>query len=144
MRSNADPEGLQTDESIIAALERVQLWDKLKGQGGLDATHVISSMSRGEQQLFAVARALLKVQAKNSKIVLLDEATSSVDPKTEQLVMQILREEPFASCTILMITHSVTTTQDCDVILVMDKGRVVEMGCPSDLLRKPNSNLSVL
>lgn len=99
MRSNADPEGLQTDESIIAALERVQLWDKLKGQGGLDATHVISSMSRGEQQLFAVARALLKVQAKNSKIVLLDEATSSVDPKTEQLVMQILREEPFASCT---------------------------------------------
>ncbi|EED13629.1 ATP-binding cassette transporter, putative [Talaromyces stipitatus ATCC 10500] len=144
VRSNADPEGLQTDAKIIAALQRVRLWDKVKGQGGLDATSIISSLSRGEQQLFAVARALLKVQVKDSKIILLDEATSSIDPEAEQMVMQILREEPFASRTILMVTHSLTTILGCDIILVMEEGRIVEMGCPSDLLQKPNSNLSLL
>ena len=144
IRSNADPESLHSDPEIIAALEKVQLWGKLKTQGGLDSTSVISSLSRGEQQLFAVARALLKVQAGNSRIVLLDEATSSIDLETEQIVKQILREEPFASCSILMVAQSLATMQGCDIILVMDEGRILEMGSPSDLLQKKDTALSFL
>lgn len=81
---------------------------------------------------------------KNSEIILLNKVTSSINPEAEQILIQILREKPFTSRTIIMITHNLTTIEDCDIILVMEKGRTREKGRPSDLLQEANSNFSIL
>jgi len=99
----------------------------------LEAPLTGSPLSHGQFQLFSLARALLLKD--RSRILILDEATSNVDPRTDQLMQRIIREE-FAKHTILTIAHRLDTIRDADTILVMDKGKVVEVGTPDELLAK--------
>lgn len=129
VRTNADPYGASTDDAIIDALVKVGLWTVFEKAGGLDLEFDIDSLSHGQRQLFCLARATLR----RGKIVILDEVTSSVDRKSDELMQRIIREE-FADCTIIAIAHRLDTILDFDRIVVLDSGRVVECESPATLL----------
>lgn len=90
-----------------------------------------ANFSLGERQLIALARSLVR----NSKILILDEATSSVDYETDHKIQNTITNE-FGKCTILCIAHRLKTILLYDRILVMDKGKIVEKGTPLALYRK--------
>ncbi|KKY17726.1 putative abc transporter [Phaeomoniella chlamydospora] len=90
-------------------------------------------LSRGQQQLFSIARAILmREYPTRGKIVLLDEATSNVDGETDQQIQKVIREE-FLGYTIVTVAHRLETIMDADEILVLEKGGVVERGKPVEL-----------
>lgn len=134
IRLNIDPYENSTDDSIISALRKVQLWDTITSNGGLDAELDPDSLSHGQRQLFCLARAILR----KGKIVVLDEATSSVDRRTDELMQRIIREE-FKNCTIIAIAHRLDTILDFDRIMVLDKGKVSECDTPESLLNNQST-----
>jgi ATP-binding cassette subfamily B protein IrtA len=97
----------------------------LKTKIGADGTY----LSGGEQQRIVLARVFLK----NAPIVVLDEATAFADPEKEHLIQQALREL-MKGKTVLMIAHRLTTVQDADKILVIDKGKIAEQGAHTELI----------
>ncbi len=143
VRFNVDPHGSSDDDSIAAALERVGLRGLLVGEHGargLCAPLTASSLSKGEQQLLALARLLLflkkhKHTSAGGVVLLLDEPTSDLDAQTDATVQRVLREE-LAGATIVIVAHRLTTIMDSDLIVVMDAGRVVEVGEPGEILRR--------
>jgi len=84
--------------------------------------------------LICLARALLR----KTKILLLDEATASVDHNTDELIQNTIKKE-FADCTILTVAHRLNTIMDSSRIMVLDKGRIVEFDPPQVLLSKKRS-----
>ncbi|KAH8879372.1 ABC transporter [Thozetella sp. PMI_491] len=129
VRFNADPHSRASDEDITNALSVVGLWDTLKERGGLDAEITASSLSVGQQKLFALSRAILQ----KGQIILLDEPTSNIDSGTDNTIRRILKEK-CASCTILTIAHRIDTILESDVVLVIEDGQVVEMRTPQELM----------
>ncbi|GMF54717.1 unnamed protein product [[Candida] boidinii] len=93
-----------------------------------------ANFSLGERQLIALARALIR----NSKILILDEATSSVDYETDAKIQQTIATE-FSHCTILCIAHRLKTIIDYDRILVLDKGEIAEFDQPKTLYQQEGS-----
>ncbi|KAK4444931.1 ABC multidrug transporter [Podospora aff. communis PSN243] len=135
IRMNVDPSGTKLDAVLIAALQRVGLWDGLlcDRSRGLDAELTAASLSKGQQQLLALARALVLKDWK--KIVLLDEATSNVDGDTAAVVQRVVGEE-FEGRTVIVVAHRLETIMDSDTIVVMEDGCVVEAGPPQGLSKK--------
>ena len=112
---------------------KVGLWDVISTRGGLDATLVDHPLSQGQQQLFGLARAMLR--GARSKILILDEATCNVDRDTDKVMQRIIRQE-FKEHTILTVAHRLETIMDSDRVLVLEKGQVLEFGSPEELLAK--------
>ncbi|KAI9149384.1 ABC transporter C family member [Paramyrothecium foliicola] len=134
VRFNADPLGESTDEEIINALKRVELWTVIQakteeGKPPLDEKLDESFLSHGQRQLFCLGRALLR----KSSFLILDEPTSSVDSATDAKMQDIIRSE-FTDRTIIMIAHRLDTILDFDTIAVLDRGILVDCGRPQDLL----------
>ncbi|KAJ5714086.1 multidrug resistance-associated protein [Penicillium malachiteum] len=144
VRFNIDPTENIPDADIIAALDRVGIWHGvLLERGGLNAEITdILSLSRGEQQLLQLARAMLKLQASDSKILLVDEGTSSVDMETDARIQDLLEQDPFRSCTILTAAHRVHTLLNYDLVIGLERGKVVEMGQPTVLSKLKDSIFS--
>lgn len=130
IRLNLDPYESSTDGALQAALEKVGLWDAIIALGGLDVDFEVESLSHGQRQFFCLARAILRP----GKIVVLDEATSSVDRKTDELMQKIIREE-FSSHTLIAVAHRLETIIDFDLIALLDHGALVEFGAPEELLK---------
>ncbi|XP_011878652.1 PREDICTED: multidrug resistance-associated protein 5-like isoform X1 [Vollenhovia emeryi] len=142
IRSNLDPFQQHADSDIWSALEKTQMKDKVSlMSGNLDASVGFggNNLSVGERQLLCLSRALLH----STKVLILDEATASVDPETEATVQNTLQNE-FADCTVLTIAHRLQTVVTCDRILVMSEGKVVEFDAPAALLSRPDSEFSKL
>jgi ATP-binding cassette, subfamily C (CFTR/MRP), member 4 len=85
----------------------------------------------GQKQLLCLARALLR----RNRFLVLDEATSNVDMKTDAFIQQVLRQK-FTDTTVITIAHRLNTIADYDKIIVMDKGSVAEEGAPLELIKK--------
>ncbi|CAG8415715.1 unnamed protein product [Penicillium salamii] len=139
IRLNANPEENATDESIIESLEVVKLWSHIESKGGLDADWSDDLLSHGQQQLFCLARAMCK----SSNLLIMDEATSSVDSETETLMQSVIRQQ-FKDRTIIAIVHKLHTILDFDKIAVMETGRIVEYDSPAALLSREGSAFKAL
>lgn len=136
VRNNLDPYSTCSDEAILTALNAVGLGAIVQERGGLDSeSDIAKNFSAGQLQLFCMARALLE----HSQIVLLDEATSNIDIDTELFITKLV-EEKFAKRTVVAVAHRLQTIRDFDLIVVMDRGRVVEVGAPRALLRDEKSH----
>lgn len=140
IRLNLDPFKEHNDDKIWTALEKTQLKDRIAIMDGqLDASVGVggNNLSVGERQLLCLTRALLR----NSKLLILDEATAAVDPETEIAVQTTIQNE-FSECTVLSIAHRLRTVIWCDRVIVMSNGQIIESGTPSKLCADSNSEFS--
>lgn len=136
LRINLDPFGKYSDEKLWEALEHAHLKTFVKSlENGLEfeCSEGGENLSVGQRQLVCLARALLR----KTKILLLDEATASVDHNTDELIQNTIRKE-FADCTILTVAHRLNTIMDSSRIMVLDKGKIVEFESPAELLGNKN------
>jgi ABC-type multidrug transport system fused ATPase/permease subunit len=122
LRENLDRFKEHDDAAVWTALERVKLKSFVAGLPGGLAAEVSENghnFSQGQRQLFCLARALLI----GASIIIMDEATASVDVETDTLIQAAIRSE-FAGKTMLIIAHRLTTVGDCDLIVELEDGRV--------------------
>ncbi|MBQ6929155.1 MAG: ABC transporter ATP-binding protein [Oscillospiraceae bacterium] len=123
-----------TMEQVVQAAKRAQAHDFIEklpdgyntdiGQGG-------DKLSTGQKQLISIARAILA----DGRIMVMDEATSSVDTKTEQLI-NAMTADLLKDKTSFIIAHRLSTVKNADIIILVDEGRIIEMGTHRELLRK--------
>uniref|UniRef100_A0A8B9U939 Cystic fibrosis transmembrane conductance regulator n=1 Tax=Anas zonorhyncha TaxID=75864 RepID=A0A8B9U939_9AVES len=134
MRKNLDPFNEYTDEDLWNALEEVQLKEVVEDLPNKMETQLAesgSNFSVGQRQLVCLARAVLK----KNRILIIDEATANVDPRTDEFIQKTIREK-FAQCTVLTIAHRLNTIIDSDRIMVLEAGRLKEYGEPYILLQE--------
>nr|VZI00483.1 unnamed protein product [Spirometra erinaceieuropaei] len=144
LRFNLDPFGVLDDADLWRALEKAHLGDWVHSlPAGLDhhCGESGSALSAGQKQLICLARVLLSCGGR-VRLLVLDEATSAMDPNTDRLVMSTLLSDVFRDATILIIAHRLSTIMTADRVIVMSHGRVVESGRPEELLQDPNSLFS--
>ncbi|PON43468.1 ATP-binding cassette containing protein [Parasponia andersonii] len=142
VRSNLDPLEEYTDEQIWEALDKCQLGDEVrKKEGRLDSTVTENgeNWSMGQRQLVCLGRVLLK----KSKVLVLDEATASVDTATDNLIQQTLRQH-FFDCTVITIAHRITSVLDSDMVLLLSHGLIEEYNSPARLLENRSSSFAQL
>jgi len=98
------------------------------------------NLSVGQRQILALARAIVR----GSKLLILDEATSAIDYKTDTIIQSSLRNELPKDTTLLTVAHRLQTIMDADKIMVLDAGRIVEFDTPKTLLQNKNGKLRAL
>ncbi|KAF7590450.1 hypothetical protein BBP40_002854 [Aspergillus hancockii] len=148
LRSVLDPFDQYTDCELLAALARVHLGPPTDDEQSSDFEHTnedcnsatlsLSSpisergknLSQGQRQLVCLAQALLS----RPKVLIMDEATSSIDMSTDALIQRTIRQE-FRDSTLMVIAHRLSTVADFDRILVLGEGRIAEFDTPAALLR---------
>ena len=140
LRENVDPGNKYTDDEIINAFNEVGLDYLIKSKG---INYVIvengNNLSIGEKQLLCIARAMLR----KSKVVLMDEATSSIDYSTETLIQNSI-SKVLKNSTVITIAHRIKTIINYDRILVLANGEIVEYDTPEKLLQNKNGLFSEL
>ncbi|KAJ2786338.1 Transporter of the ATP-binding cassette (ABC) [Coemansia interrupta] len=150
IRFNLDPFDEYPDELVWDALKRAYLVNENSSVNGSEniaqherMTGIFNSLnneikengqnlSLGQRQLVALARALVR----RSRLIVMDEATASVDFDTDSRIQRTIRGSEFANSTLFCVAHRLRTIIDYDRVLVLDKGKVVEFDTPTNLLQK--------
>ncbi|GAU27415.1 hypothetical protein TSUD_356510 [Trifolium subterraneum] len=141
IRTNLDPLGLYSDDEIWKAVEKCQLKETINKLPSLLDSPVSDeggNWSLGERQLICLGRVLLK----RNRILVLDEATASIDSATDAILQRVIRQE-FAECTVITVAHRIPTVIDSDMVMVLSYGKLVEYDEPSKLMNT-NSSFSKL
>lgn len=138
VRYNVDPTSKHSDAAITAAVGAVEMSDWVAAAGGLDGLVAAggADMSMGQRQLLCLARVMLE----QPKLLVMDEATSSLDRATDNRIQRLLRKRsgPLSKATILSIAHRLETILDYDTVCVLEAGQVAEYGPPHELLQRKN------
>ncbi|KAF3810805.1 ABC transporter FUM19 [Colletotrichum gloeosporioides] len=130
VRFNLNPYGNSLDDDrLVEALGRVGVWSLVQDQGGLDAEMNVNAWSAGQKQLLCLARAMLR----QSKILILDEAMSSVDSETEA-IMQDIVDSDFRDCTVLAVMHRLKHVTHYDKVALLGDGKLLEYDTPESLI----------
>jgi ABC-type multidrug transport system fused ATPase/permease subunit len=146
LRGNLDPFDQYDDAALNDALRAAGLFSI---QSETDESRItlesqISSgganLSVGQRQILALARAIVR----KSKLLILDEATSAIDYETDTVIQESLRHGLGNDVTLFTIAHRLQTIMDADKIMVLDAGRIVEFGTPSELLKIDGGKLRSL
>ncbi|XP_077370470.1 ATP-binding cassette sub-family C member 4-like isoform X2 [Festucalex cinctus] len=139
VRKNLDPFNQHTDADLWKSLEQVQLKCmvmELPSKLETVLAECGSNFSVGQRQLVCLARAILR----KNRILVIDEATANVDPRTDELIQLTIRRE-FSDCTVFTIAHRLNTIIDSDRIMVLDEGRIQELDRPFNLLQNKDGAL---
>lgn len=143
MRQNIDPFNQHDDATLNDALHAAGLFS-LQSQienGRITLDSPISAgginLSVRQRQILALARAIVR----GSKLLILDEATSAIDNKTDSVIQTSLRNELGGDATLITIAHHLQTVMDADKIMVLAAGHIVEFGRPFELLMNEKDNL---
>lgn len=138
IRYNLDPFRTKSDEDLWDVLKKVEMGttiaqlhkglDDMVAEGG-------ENFSQGQRQLLCIARSLLR----KPKILVMDEATASIDNETDAIIQRMIREN-FKDATVLTIAHRLNTIMDSDRILVLDDGNIAELDTPENLLAKESGH----
>ncbi|KAI7758331.1 hypothetical protein M8C21_013692, partial [Ambrosia artemisiifolia] len=135
-----DPLEEYTDDKIWEALDKCQLGDEVRSKEGKLDSPVFANgdnWSVGQRQLLCLGRVLLK----KTKVLVLDEATASVDTATDGIIQQALWKH-FTDSTVIMIAHRITSVLDSDMVLVLEQGLVDEYNSPKKLLDDDSSSFA--
>jgi len=133
-------------QSIWATLDKIHLKEFIS-QNSEKLNAFVSengqNLSVGQRQLICLGRALLKKNNTNAFILIMDEATASIDVVTDSFIQETIREQ-FQDATVLTIAHRLNTILDYDRILVLDSGKVTEFDSPSVLSKRGGLFASML
>ncbi|KAI0052512.1 hypothetical protein FA95DRAFT_1675194 [Auriscalpium vulgare] len=146
LRENLDPFDQYDDATLNSSLRAAGLFSLQAEDDDSRVTldSAISSgggnLSVGQRQILALARAIVR----GSKLLILDEATSAIDYETDTIIQSSLRNELKGDVTLITIAHRLQTIMDADKIMVLDAGRIVEFGRPSELLKIDDGRLRSL
>jgi len=142
IRYNLDPFGTTSDEELWIVLKKVEMGtaiaqlpkglDDIVAEGG-------ENFSQGQRQLLCIARSLLR----KPKILVMDEATASIDNETDSIIQRMIREN-FENATVLTIAHRLNTIMDSDRILVLDDGFIAELDTPEMLMAKESGHFKAM
>ena len=149
LKTNLDPLNLYTESEIDEVLKNVKLYEMLEHDSANKDTifnginteikEYGNNLSFGCRQLLCVARAILR----KSKVIILDEVTSSVDQKTEDIITNAV-DSMFKDSTVITIAHRINTVKSCDRVIIMDEGEIIEVGNPDMLIKDTNSKFYTL
>ena len=134
IRENLDPRFEFTDNEIWDALDHMQMKSVVSSLPDQLETVIAgtgSNFSVGERQLLHLARVLLQ----KSKIIIFDEATANVDQNVDEIIKQKMCNE-FKNCTVIIIAHRLNTILDCNRVMLLDHGEILEFDEPKVLLEK--------
>jgi len=152
LRHNLDPFDQYDDSTLHDALRSAGLYSLQgdsdtadpEGKETLTLDSDISSgggnLSVGQRQILALARAIVR----ESKLLILDEATSAIDYATDKVIQESLRTKLGAGVTVITVAHRMQTVMDADRIMVLDAGRIVEFASPAELLQNEKGHLRAL
>ncbi|QCD83409.1 putative ABC transporter C family member 15 [Vigna unguiculata] len=142
VRTNLDPLEQHADQELWEVLRKCHLAEIVRRDPRLLDAPVAENgenWSVGQRQLVCLARLLLKKR----RILVLDEATASIDTATDNLIQKTIREET-SGCTVITVAHRIPTVIDNDLVLVLDEGTIAEYDDPTKLLQNSSSSFSKL
>jgi ATP-binding cassette subfamily B protein len=123
-----------SDEAIIEALKKAHVWHNIQefpDQLDTQLGELGVNLSGGQKQRISIARALIR----NPKLLILDDCLSAVDTETEEIILNELRSLP-QSPSMVLVSHRISTLRNCEQIIVLADGEIVEMGSPEDLMKQ--------
>ena len=136
LRDNIDPMKIYSDENIIKLINDLSLFRNLDDKNKLnyEIKENGNNLSTGEKKLICFARTIIR----NNKIVILDEATSSLDFETKKIIIENI-EKYLKDCTVIIITNQEDILKKCNRVIVIDNGEIVEVGNYEKLIQNKNS-----